>query len=100
MFSISMTNGVQPCVNAEHRRPSTSTLAAEKAALASETTPVEPISEAAAPLSMPSALPALIANAVADAMVQSRRMDEIAAAQPAFTRTGSAKPSWNCVPRE
>lgn len=69
---------------AEHRRPSTSTLAAEKAALAAETTPVEPVSEAAAPLSMPSALPALIANAVADAMAQSRRLDGIAAAQAAF----------------
>jgi hypothetical protein len=53
----------------EHRRPSTSTLAAEKAALAAETTPVELASEAAAPLAMPSALPALIADAVAEAMV-------------------------------
>lgn len=69
---------------AQHRRPSTSTLAAEKAALAAETTHVEPASEAAAPLSMPSALPALIANAVADAMAQSRRVDGIAAAQSAF----------------
>nr|GEU28685.1 hypothetical protein [Tanacetum cinerariifolium] len=69
---------------AKHRRPSTSTLAAEKAALAAETTPVEPASEAAAPLSMPSSLPALIANAVADAMAQSRRVDRIAAAQAAF----------------
>ena len=69
---------------AQHRRPSTSTLAAEKAALAAETTPVEPVSEAAAPLSMPSALPALVAGAVADAMAQSRRVDGIAADKSAF----------------
>ncbi|TFW20114.1 hypothetical protein [Duganella callida] len=69
---------------AQHRRPSTSTLAAEKAALAAETTSVEPASEVAATLSMPSALPALIANAVADAMAQSCRVDGIAAAQAAF----------------
>lgn len=69
---------------AQHRRPSTSTLAAEKAALAAETTPVEPVSEAAAPLAMPSALPVLIANAVADAMAQRRGVVGIAAAQAAF----------------
>jgi len=68
----------------EHRRPSTSTLAAEKAALAAETTPVELASETAAPLAMPSALPALIADAVAEAMAQNRRVDGAATAQAAF----------------
>lgn len=65
---------------AEHRRPSTSTLAAEKAALAAETTPVESVSETAAPLAMSSTLPTLIA----EAMAQNRRVDGAATAQAAF----------------
>lgn len=68
----------------EHRRPSTSTLAVEKAALAAETSPPEPTSEVATSLSVPSTLPALIANAIADAMAQSRWVDGIATAQSAF----------------
>ena len=83
---------------AEHRRPSTSTLAAEKAALAAETTPVESVSETAAPLAMSSTLPSLIADAIAEEMAQTRRVGGAATAQAAFTLTVSAKPRWNCVP--
>jgi hypothetical protein len=48
---------------AEYRRPSTSTLAAEKTALAAETTQVESVPETGVRLAIPSALPALIADA-------------------------------------
>lgn len=74
---------------AAHRRPSTSTLAVKKTKLAAETTPIELSSEAVALLSVSPALPALISNAVAEALSQNRRVDGITTTLSAFTQTGS-----------
>lgn len=57
--------------------------------MAAETAPIELSSEAVALLSVSPALPGLIANAVAEALSQNRRVDGIATTLSAFTSTGS-----------